>query len=120
LINEREKARIYANEIIKSIINSLKKDSQDVNRADDNVLARIPIVNEEMCSVMSTSGNLSERDLKILKQIEEFVSSFKKKNISLEIKQKIKMRRFVTFSGRDWSDLGPCRYYYLEVKKILG
>jgi hypothetical protein len=120
--NKAEKTRILqrAEEIIASIPSELEKASKHPKQVESGfaITARIPIVHENMFSVMVPEGSLSEKDEAILSEVREKIKTLDIPGVdSIVIDH---YTRTHMYSDSDSSIFGDCKYYYIETKVILS
>jgi len=120
--NKQEAARQKAGRIINSIPDNIKKAAGHGGIQTEKgllIVARIPIVNEKMTSIMASRGYLSEHEESVLRMVRRRLESVKIDGVELGIKRETRSHTFTSGDGLD-DATGPCKHYYIEAKTIIS
>jgi hypothetical protein len=116
----RESAKTRAEEIIASIPEELEKAAKDLKRIPSNrkIVARIPIVEEKLRSIMASEGHLDSADKAVLEVVKKILET-----LSIPGVDKITIQEKTELDGHDAADgdrtYGLCKHYYLAVEVTL-
>jgi hypothetical protein len=111
-----------AEDLLASIPQELEKAAKNPIQTESGFIikAQIPIVREHMTGCFSTEGTMSEDDAVILAAVREKLSTLNPSDLySIKIEEHIENHQFVSNSGTDESELGPCVHYDLIVTANL-
>ena len=116
---ERAEAAAAADKILASIPDALKDAAPDARRTSGKkgrvVIAKIPIVNERLHSIMDNAGCLDDEDERILKAVRRKFKSLSIPGVELALKTEKHGHTYQSADGLDTAD-GPCTYYYIEAR----
>jgi len=123
-LDSKRTARINqaAEDLLASIPQELEKAANKPTQTESGIIitAHIPIVREHMTGCFSKKGDLSEDDAAILDAVKAKLTTLNPSDLySVKVKQHTETHQYISNSGTDDSDPGPCICYELVVTAIL-
>lgn len=118
---EREAIERQAENIINQIPEKLKEAARNAKSAEKGriITAKIWIVREEMTSIMSTRGYLSEHSGRILRAVRKKLESLTIPGVKLKLDYEVGQYIFRSADGLDDSEPGPCKCYYIKAETTI-
>src|SRR3989344_3495295 len=108
-----------ADKILASIPDALKGAAPDARRTSGKkgrvVIAKIPIVNERLHSIMDNAGCLDDEDELVLKAVRRKFKSLHIPGVEISLRTETHHHSYGSADGLDESK-GPCTYYYIEAR----